>query len=140
MSSCTNYQNIDIQQVKLKKINLQSTSNAVVEMEVVVANPANTNIYLNSFDGFLTRNGVNFAQIRLLSSDTAKARTISAPVVAFQVELLDPLTLLSMGLNISTWELSDFNINARVQVRTSSGARKQLKFKNIPLKQFIDKF
>ncbi|MPM68740.1 hypothetical protein SDC9_115674 [bioreactor metagenome] len=60
--------------------------------------------------------------------------------MVFQVELLDPLALLSMGLNISTWDIKDFEINARTTVKTSTGLRKQIKLKKVPLQNLINKF
>lgn len=140
LTGCASYKNINIEEVKLDKIQLQSTSNAIVELKCRIDNPANAKIYLTAVDGFVVRNGANFAQIRLLSSDTLAAKAVSEAVMVFQVELLDPLALLSMGLNISTWDIKDFEINARTTVKTSTGLRKQIKLKKVPLQNLINKF
>ena len=97
-------------------------------------------LILQSIDGFLTRNSVNFAQITLIKTDTIAAACQSTNRARFQVELLDPMALFSMGLNIKSWKMSDFEINARGVLRTSKGGRKAIKLKNVPLESLTNRF
>jgi len=139
-TSCTNFRNIEIKNVKLNEVKLLSTSKAMVDVEFTINNTANADLVLQSSDGFLTKNGVNFAQITLIGSDTIVASCQSANRARFQIELLDPMSLFSMGLNIKSWKMSDFEINARGIIRTSKGGRKTFKLKNMPLENLAKRF
>lgn len=139
-SSCTNYRDIEIKSVSLYDVKLLSTSRAMVEVEYVIDNTANADIVLVSADGFLTKNRVNFAQITLIKADTIAMASETKNRALFQVEILDPISLFSMGLNIKNWKMSDLEINARGLIRNSKGGRKVLKFKNMPLENIIKRF
>jgi hypothetical protein len=139
-TSCTNFRNIEIKSVKLKEVKLLSTSKAMVDVEFIINNTANANLVLQSSDGFLTKNGINFAQITLIKTDTIAALAQSTNMARFQIELLDPMSLFSMGLNIKSWKMSDFEINARGVIRTSKGGRKSFKLKNMPLENLTKRF
>ncbi|EKD31487.1 MAG: hypothetical protein ACD_77C00322G0013 [uncultured bacterium] len=139
-SSCTNYRDIEIKSVKLYDVKLVSTSRAMVEVEYVIDNTANADIVLASADGFLTKDRVNFAQITLIKADTIAMVSETKNRALFQVEILDPISLFSMGLNIKNWKMSDFEINARGLIHNSKGGRKVIKFKNMPLENLIKRF
>lgn len=139
-SSCTNYRDIEIKSVNLYDVKLLSTSRAMVEVEYVIDNTANVDIVLESAEGFLTKDRVNFAQITLIKADTIAMASETKNRAQFQVEILDPISLFSMGLNIKNWKMSDFEINARGLIRNSKGGRKVIKFKNMPLENIIKRF
>jgi hypothetical protein len=139
-TSCTNFRNIEIKSVKLNEVKLLSTSRAMVDVEFTINNTANVGLVLQSSDGFLTKNGLNFAQITLIEAGTIAASTQSTNRARFQIELLDPMSLFSMGLNIKSWKMSDFEINARGVIRTSKGGRKAFKLKNMPLENLTKRF
>lgn len=139
LASCTNFSEVDIKNIKLHEFNLVNTSRANVSFEYLIDNPTNSTLTVTSADGFITKNGVNFAQLGLLKADTIAPRTVSSSVVAIQVNLLDPISLLSMGLNVSSWRVQDFNLDARITVKTSSGYKKIFKFKNVPLEHLVDR-
>lgn len=139
-SSCTNYRDIEIKSLNLYDVKLLSTSRATVEVEYVINNTANVDIVLASADGFLTKDQVNFAQIKLIKADTIAMASETRNRALFQIEILDPISLFSMGLNIKNWKMSDFEINARGLIRNSKGGRKMIKFKNMPLENIIKRF
>ena len=139
LSSCTNFNELDIKSVKLQKFTLVNTSRADVSFECLVDNPTNSSLIVTSAEGFITKKGVNFAQLALLRADTIAAKAVSSSFVVIQVNLLDPISLLSMGLNISSWKVDDFNIDARITIKTSSGYKKVLKFKDVPLDHLVSR-
>ncbi len=119
--------------VTLSEVKLISTSKAIVDVEYTINNTAKVDLVLQSANGFLTKNRLNFAQVTLIEADTIAAACQSTNRARFQIELLDPMSLFSMGLNIKSWKMSDFEINANGVLRTSKGGRKAIKLKNMPL-------
>ena len=61
LSGCNNYRDIEILDVKLTDVKILSTSRAEVELEYVVRNGSSRDLTLTSTDGFLKKEGVNFA-------------------------------------------------------------------------------
>lgn len=139
LASCTNFSEVDIKNIKLHEFNLVNTFRANVTFEYLIDNPTNSSLIITSADGFITKKGVNFAQLGLIKSDTIVSRSVTSNLVAIEVDLLDPISLLSMGLNISSWRVQDFNLDARITVKTSSGYKKIFKFKNVPLEHLVDR-
>jgi len=131
--SCTNYSNVDVKYVKLNSFKLVSTSKASIEFDYTVDNPTGSSIVISTADGIITKKGVDFAQLELMKSDTIPPRTLKSGKINIDITLLDPISLLSMGLNIASWRVEDFNVNAKVVIKTSSSHRKTLRFKNVPL-------
>jgi len=140
LSSCTNYRNIEVSSVALRDVKLLSTSRAAIEVEYVITNNSGSDLILASADGFLMKNRVNFAQLTLVSADTVARGETTTNRLKFNVELLDPLSLFSMGLNINSWKTSDFEINVRGVIENSKGRKKVFKFKNLPLENLIKRF
>lgn len=140
LSSCTNYRNIEVSSVALRDVKLLSTSRAAIEVEYVITNHSGSDLILASADGFLMKNRVNFAQLTLVSADTVARGETTSNRLKFNVELLDPLSLFSMGLNINSWKTSDFEINIRGVIENSKGRKKVFKFKNLPLENLIKRF
>lgn len=140
LSSCTNYRNIEVNSVALRDVKLLSTSRAAIEVEYVITNNSGSDLILASADGFLMKNRVNFAQLTLVSADTIAHGETTTNRLKFNVELLDPLSLFSMGLNINSWKTSDFEINVRGVIENSKGRKKVFKFKNLPLENLIKRF
>lgn len=140
LSSCTNYRNIEVSSVALRDVKLLSTSRAAIEVEYVITNNSGSDLILSSADGFLMKNRVNFAQLTLVSADTVARGETTTNRLKFNVELLDPLSLFSMGLNINSWKTSDFEINVRGVIENSKGRKKVFKFKNLPLENLIKRF
>jgi len=140
LSSCTNYRNIEVNSVALRDVKLLSTSRAAIEVEYVITNNSGSDLILASADGFLMKNRVNFAQLTLVSADTVARGETTTNRLKFNVELLDPLSLFSMGLNINSWKTSDFEINVRGVIENSKGRKRVFKFKNLPLENLIKRF
>jgi hypothetical protein len=140
LTSCNRYGDVEILSVKITDVKIHSTSRAEVQLEYIVKNGSLRDLTLTSGDGFLMKDRVNFAQFRLVESEKILSGVTSASKARFNVELLDPLSLFSMGLNISSWKMSDFEINARGEISNDRGRKRAFKFKNMPLEKLINKF
>lgn len=139
-TACTNYKNIEVRSVSLSSFKLVSTSRASIELDYIINNPTASAIILSSGEGIITKKGLDFAQLEIPKPDTLPPRTIKSGKLVVNAVLLDPISLLSMGLNISSWKAEDFHVNTKMVFRTASGYKKTLKHKNIPLKDLINKF
>ncbi len=138
-TSCSKLGDIELKGIEVKGIELITTTSAIIEMEYVIQNPSNSSLILRDADGFLKRGDVNFAQITLLSADTVASKRISVNRLRFRMDILDPLSLLSMGLNLSKWKFSDFVVDARAVVKPTGRRRKVIKLRNVPMDKLVDR-
>lgn len=140
LTGCNRYSEIEIVNIKLSDVKIRSTSRAEVEVEFVVNNGSLRDLTITGADGFLTKERVNFAQFTLIESEMIERGKTTTSKARFNVELLDPLSLFSMGLNINSWKMSDFEIDARGVVANDKGNKRVFKFKNLPLEKLIKRF
>ena len=140
LSGCNNYRDIEILDVKLTDVKILSTSRAEVELEYVVRNGSSRDLTLTSTDGFLKKEGVNFAQFRLIESGLIERGKTSSNKTKINVELLDPISLFSLGLNINSWKMSVFQVDVRCVISNDRGNKSVFKFKNLPLEKLVNKF
>lgn len=140
LTGCNRYSEIEIVNIKLSDVKIRSTSRAEVEVEFVVNNGSLRDLTITGADGFLTKERVNFAQFTLIESEMIERGKTTTSKAKFNVELLDPLSLFSMGLNINSWKMSDFEIDARGVVSNDKGNKRVFKFKNLPLEKLIKRF
>lgn len=138
-AGCADFSEVDIKNVKLDKFNLVNTSRADINFKYLIDNPTNSTLIITAAEGFITKKGVNFAQLGLMKPDTIAPHAVSSNKIGFKVDLLDPISLLSMGLNISSWRIEDFNLNARITIKTAAGYKKVFKFKNVPLEKLVNR-
>ena len=119
---------------------LLSTSALQINIGYNVSNPSNRDLILEKADGIVKKDGVEFALLTLIEADTVKAAAQQHYSATFKLELLDPLSLLSMGLDPSKWQIEEFRVDASSFIKSSSGVRKCIKFKELPLNSIIKKF
>lgn len=136
-TGCSKLREAEIKDVSIKGFQLINTSSANIEIEFVMDNPSGKIIVLSDANGLLKRGESNFANFTLVKADTIAPKSVSAYKLTFKVEIMDPLSLLSMGLNVSKWQYSDFKVDARAVVKLSGGGRKVLKFKDVPLENIV---
>ncbi len=130
---CSKLGDINIQEIGIKSFRLINTSTANIEIEYKIENPSKRELILINGDGLLRKSGNNFARVYLIEADTVPPGTHSTNRALFRVEILDPLSLLAMGLNVSRWHYNDFRIDVSADVKISGRGKKRIKFKDIPL-------
>jgi len=138
-TGCSKLTEVNVLSVDVKSFQLLSTSKANIELEYLVQNPSNRNLIIESADGMLKKGGIDFATAILVRADTIPPKTQSLYRAVFRIDIQDPLALLAMGLNISKWSYSDFRIDAKAVVKASGGSKRTIKFKDIMLKDLIDR-
>lgn len=132
-TSCSKLGQVEVKAINIKNFKLLNTSSADLEVEFVINNPTNKTLVLSSADGFLKRGNVNFAMFSLGGCDTVAANRISVNRLIFRLNVIDPLSLLSMGLNLSQWKYSDFKVDARAVINPTPGRKRVIKIKDMPL-------
>lgn len=60
--------------------------------------------------------------------------------ISINAHIVDPLSLLSGGLNISTWDVDNFRLTAKLTVGTDKGGKRVFKVKEMPIKNIIKRF
>jgi len=140
LQSCINYRNVDIGSVSLNSFKLVNTSRADITFDYTAENATGVPLVIASAHGIIKKKGVNFAQMTLLKADTIPPRSIKNGTLAVRFDLLDPVSILAMGLNIASWRAQDFNIDARILIRSGEKRKKVLKVREIPLENLINKF
>lgn len=132
-TSCNKLGQVEVKAINVKNFKLVNTSSADITVEVIINNPTNKQLVLCNADGFLKRGAANFAMFSLGSCDTVASNRISVNNLTFRINVIDPLSLLSMGLNLSQWKYSDFKVDARAIIRPLPGRKRVVKIKDMPL-------
>ncbi len=138
-TSCSRLSEVNVMNVEVRSFQLLSTSKANLELECLVQNPSNKDLILESADALLKKGGIDFATATLVKSDTIPPKTQNLYRAVFLIDIKDPLALLAMGLNLSKWSYSDFRIDAKAVVKASGGRKRVVKFKDIMLKDLINR-
>lgn len=138
-SSCSKLGEIELMNVELKSFKLLNTTSANIEVEYTINNPSNKRIILDNVDAYLKKSGANFAKISLIDADTVASKRISVNRLSLKLDLLDPLSLFSMGLNLSKWQYTDFTVDARALVKSPTGWKKRIKLKDVEIEDLIKK-
>ncbi|MCK9305242.1 MAG: hypothetical protein PHP30_05755 [Bacteroidales bacterium] len=139
LQSCINLRSVDINSVSLNSFKLVNTSRADLVFEYTAENSTASSLVIASADGFIKKKGVNFAQMTLLQPDTIPAGSVKNGTLNVRFDLMDPISLLSMGLNIASWRAEDFNIDARIMLKSGERRKKVIRVKEIPLENLINK-
>jgi len=138
-NGCTNYRNVDIKSVQLSSFKFVSTSKANIELSYIISNPTTSTIILFSGNGIITRKGVDFAQLEIVRPDTLLPKSVKNGKIEINALLVDPLPLLSMGLNIEKWRVEDFKLSTKLVFKNARGGKKILRYKDVPLKNLINR-
>ncbi len=137
-SSCSSYRDVIINSVELKAFSLQSTSKAMISFDVEVDNPTNKTLYLSDLSGTLSEGDQEFAEFRLTDKASVPPKSTSQADVEVDIKLTNPMILMSIGLNIDSWDMSNFIINGEAIVETSSGLKRKMKLKDITLEELLN--
>ena len=136
---CADYKEIDIEDVKISKVNMRSAREIDLQFTVSVDNPSSTPFKLQSVDGILKRNGAEFANLVLLEEVEAPARFSGDVKASCRLTLTDPLSALALGLNLASLNSDSFTIDFVSTVRGGI-VKKSFRYKDVALSQVIKQF
>lgn len=139
LGGCANYRKIALEDVKLEKLKMVSTSKADVKLGLSLNNPTRGTIKVTQAEGVVFAAKGEFAKIFLMEPvEFAKGEPSNAQVT-LRVELLDPLSVIMMGLNPAAWDLEQFAFSGYVKVK-KGGAGKKFEMERVPVKDIIGEF
>lgn len=140
LSGCNQYKDVRIESVKVTSVNFKKTTSATVELDVLADNPTKRTLSLPVFEGMLMKEDKEFATFQLSNEPSLAPETEGHFAVKIDLSISDPISLLTVGLNILSWSVDDFKLNGKVTIQSSTGGRKSFKFKNMPLSKVIKTF
>ena len=138
--SCVSYSKIDILSANLKQIQLKSSSELVLKAHLSVENNNNVEVYLSKMSGKLYRENKEFAVYDLLNASFAKPNDRTELELEFLVKLTNPLALLSMGLDLKSWDTRNILVDIRAELKQKKGSPKVFTRKKIQLDKLINYF
>lgn len=137
LTSCNKFKDIEVDFVSLSSFRLHSTSQAELSFDVIVDNPTDNTIILNGINGMIRKSDRDFAAVSLKEPVTVPPMSREKRTVVVSFSLLDPMALLSIGLNIDSWDMSDFKVNGTLYLKTDSGLKHKFRFKNVTLERML---
>lgn len=140
LSGCTKYKDIKIESINLSSMKIVNTSKANLVFDVKAENPTNATLYLTDMHGTLLRNNKDFATLQLMDTPSIEPSYKGAFPVKMEISIIDPISILSLGLNFKSWNVEDFRINGKITIKSSTGGRKSFKYKDVPVQRLINTF
>lgn len=143
-SGCTKYskcskiglESIKLESVKLESFKLHPPSKADVILSVFVDNPIKGTIMLNELDGVVYKEGTEFAKIVMVKPVELRQGNPAEVKVPLEVELLNPLGALVMGLSPAGRNLDHYTTDVEVKAKKGLVVMK-FELENIPLKDIV---
>ena len=139
-AGCAEYRQVSVENVALAGFRFNGTSSATIELEADVYNPTPHVIFLDEVDAVLFREGKEFARFALEDKPSAnsfpslKRTAVRIPVRA---SVSDPISIISAGLNLSSWNLDDLVVDGRIVVKSDAGYKKTFRMKKTPVKDIL---
>lgn len=138
LCGCKGYREIEVKDVNLERFRLVSASKINLDIDADVYNPTKAEFTVSDIQGVVYRDDVPFANIALLKEVAVPAFHNKGVLLKCQVELLDPMAVLVMGLNVKSWNMKEFRMKLKVTVK-KGGMRKTFKVNDIPLDRLVKK-
>lgn len=139
LSSCSNYRSIEVEDLSVSSLKLKSASKIDLGLKAHVENPTRATFELVDVNGIVYKGDMPFANILLLENSVMPPFYEGDIPINCRVELIDPMAVLVMGLNIKSWNISDFKLDVKATVKKGA-IKKSFKMNNIPLDKLVKKF
>lgn len=136
LSSCSGYKNIDLRDFSIKKFKLVSTSKINLDIAADIDNPSKASFTITDIIGTVYKDDIPFAEVNLVEDVYVPARFEGDITIKSQIQLLDPLAVLVMGLKIDSWNPKEFKMKLRISVKKGM-IKKTFKMNDIPLERII---
>ena len=136
-AGCAEYRQISVENVALAGFRFNGTSSATIELEADVYNPTPHVIFLDEVDAVLFREGREFARFTLEDTPSAPADTLSKVRIPVRASVMDPISIISAGLNFNSWNLDNLVVDGRIVLRSDAGYKKTLRMKKTPVKDIL---
>lgn len=138
LSGCTDYRQIRIDGVTPGSFRFNGTSSATVELKVQVDNPTAHTVSVESVDAVLLREGREFVRFSLEDKVSAAPSTESTVSLPVRASVLDPVGIISAGLDFKSWRLEDFVVDGSVVLSLDGKMKKTVRLRKVPLKDIVN--
>lgn len=112
---------------------MESSTEANVTFDFLVNNMAQYPISLTFMEATIKKDMDLFAFIALEDTATVSPLAKESVKVPIDITLCDPMSLLSMGLNINKWDINAFTISGKISLAGKNGSKYTHKIKEMPL-------
>lgn len=139
LAGCAEYRQITVDEVTVGSFRFTGTSSASIVLNATVNNPTRHTISIETVDAILMREGKDFIKFSLDGRPSAAPDTVSTVSIPVKASALDPISIITAGLNLKSWKLEDLMVNGKIVLVTDGGARKTMRLKNVPLSDIVDR-
>ncbi|MBR5610869.1 MAG: hypothetical protein IKW65_05050 [Bacteroidales bacterium] len=133
LSSCSPAKQLSIDKISLSGFRMESSTEANVTFDFLVNNMAQYPISLTFMEATIKKDMDLFAFIALEDTATVSPLAKESVKVPIDITLCDPMSLLSMGLNINKWDINAFTISGKISLAGKNGSKYTHKIKEMPL-------
>ena len=103
-------------------------------------NPTRHTLYVESVDAVLLREGREFVLFSLQDTVSSGAGTRGVVMIPVKASVVDPISIITSGLDFSTWDMNLFTVEGKVVLKTDSGVKKTLRLRNVQLRELVNMF
>ena len=133
LSGCSPAKQLYIDKISLSGFRMESSTEANVTFDFLVNNMAQYPISLTFMEATIKKDLDLFATVLLKDEVSVQPATKESVKVPVEVTLCDPMSLLSMGLNINKWDINAFTISGKISLAGKNGSKYTHKIKEMPL-------
>ncbi len=137
-AGCSGYRQVRVDDLALGGFEFKGTSSAVIRIDAKVSNPSRHALSLESVDAVLVKEGKDFIAFSLDGCPSAAPCSDTTVVIPIRASVVDPIAIISSGLDFRSWDQDQFLIEGKAVVKADNGIKKTLRFRRMPLKEFLD--
>lgn len=116
---------------------MESSTKANIVFDFKVSNMAQYPVDLVFMEATIKKDMDLFATIDLKDTASVKALSSENVKIPVGVTLCDPMSLLSMGLNVKNWDINEFVVTGKVTLVGNKGSKHTHKIKEMPLSTLL---
>lgn len=139
VTSCSPVKQLNIEKIGLSEFRMESSSKANIVFSFSLENMASFPIELSDVDVTIKKDVDLFATVLLKSPVTVPALSKETVKVPVEVNLCDPMSLLSMGLDIRNWDINEFMVSGKIVLKGKNGSKATHKIKDMPLSSLLNR-
>lgn len=133
LGACSDYRKVSVGDVSIAEFRFNGTSSATVKVNAEVDNPTRHNFWVDNMDAVLIKEGRDFASFALEGKPEVGPDTVCVVGIPIRVSVLDPIAVITAGLNLESWNLDEFVVNGKITVRSDCGLKKTIRLNKVPL-------
>lgn len=137
-SSCSPLKHLYIENIGVSEFRMESSTKADITFNVSVQSDVQYPISLSFMEASIKKDMDLFATIDLVSEVTVPQLADGVVKVPVEITLCDPMSLLSMGLNVKKWDINEFVVSGKVVLKGKNGAKTTYKIKEKPMSTLLN--